>query len=280
MNSYQRVFNKFDLQMFADVEDDQIGTYADESELDDGSDWGEDEEESLEETTEELEQDSETTEETETTSEEQKEEPIDLGEIDFKYLHEAKKIKDIPREELPTIIQKGMNHDRVLEKFTVANEKLDRFEEIAVLHNMSSDEMAEVLLSNFYNTEAERNGTTPEFERRNREISKVSNKEKMYKRFVDKYPDVKSEDIPQYIWDNVKLGEDLTSAYEDHKRQDVIKTKDDELNQYKSKIAKLEAELKVKNQNESVKKKAVVKSTTNNGSDALDEDDFLQGFGN
>lgn len=246
-------------------------SFEDDVEVDLFEDDAEETEETLEETT------SDVT-EVETESTEATEDKIDLGEVEVKYLHESKKLKDIPAEDLKVYVQKGMNHDRVLEKYTVANEKLEAFSFVAQLHEMSVDQMAEVLLKNYAESKAESEGKSVESVMADINGKQQAIKQKQFERFVNKYPDVKSDQIPQEVWDATKLGDDLVTAYGDYLSQNTFKAKDGELNQLKTKIAELEGKLKTKEQNETVRKKAVVTSTSKNGIDNIKDDEFLQGL--
>lgn len=266
MNSNHRVIDKFNLQLFSDEEANQA------------------ESEEIEEVEEEFELfESDEVEEVEEQAGEPSEPVIeetkfDLGDVEVKFLHEVKKIKDIPAEELKTYVQKGMNHDRVLEKFTVANDKLEKVSQIASLWEMTPDQMLDTLLKNYAQTKADEEGESVSKVLERIEQNIKSTKAKAFERFVQKYPDVKSDAIPQEVWDSVNLGEDLTSAYGEYLKQSEIKTKENELTQLKNKIAELEGKLKTKEHNETVKKKAVVKSTSQNGVDDIKDDEFLQGL--
>lgn len=226
--------------------------------------------EEAEETTEEVEE-SEETEESEEVAE-------SLDDLEVKYLHEVKKLKDIPKDELKTLVQKGMNHDRVQEKYTIINDKFNQIKELSNLYNMDEDTLIKTLYDQYYQNAAEAEGTTPEAVKSRVESRKKDASQKMYERFATKFPDVGAKDIPKEVWDEVANGEDLSKAYSEHLRTSEIRSKEDEINQLKTQMAELEKKLKVKSQNEKVKKKAVVKSTSKHGSDDIAEDEFLQGL--
>lgn len=232
----------------------------------------------------------ETQEEIEPASSDVVEEPIELLEdLEVKYLHDVKKLKDIPKDELKTLVQKGMNHDRLVEKlegYKVLDEKMSDFDEIASFYGMDTEALKESLLQQWYENKAEQEGLTAEIVKREHQLGKkekatqLGDKEtqrqtKMMKTFVEKHPNVKDSDIKHETWAKVNNGMDITQAYE-------LQIRDDEASTLKAKIAELEGKLKTNTQNAEVKKKAVVKSTTTNGSDDPDKnDDFLQGlFGN
>jgi hypothetical protein len=219
---------------------------------------------------------SEEVEESEESEETEKSEPSEsLDELEVKFLHEVKKLKDIPKDELKTLVQKGMNHDRIAEKFKLANEKVERLRQLSELYGMSDMDVINSLYERYYEDVADGDGLTPNQVKARVEESQRATTQKMYDRFAQKFPDVKAADIPAEVWDEVKFGEDLSKAYDNHLRQNTILAKDSEVNQLKTKLAELEGKLKTFTQNEKVKKKAVVKSTSVNGSDNVKEDDFL-----
>jgi len=201
-----------------------------------------------------------------------------LDELEVKFLHEVKKLKDIPREELQTLVQKGMNHDRIAERYTQATEKLERMKDLGALYGMTETEVMDALFNRYYEDTADREGLTPQQVKARVEANKKDSMQRMFDKFNEKYPNVNANDIPKNVWEEVKAGEDLVRAYSEHLKQETLSAKDGELNQLKTKIAELEGKLKTFTQNETVKKKAVVKSTSVNGSDNVKEDDFLAGL--
>lgn len=245
------------------------------------------EEEEVEETEEEGEETTETdSEETETQTEDlesnetTEEETVEnkLEDLEVKYLHETKTLKDIPRDELKTLVQKGMNHDRVSEKLNIANEKLSQLGDIAKLYNMDEQTLIDTLLDNYFQQTADSEGITKDQAKSKYEQGKKNSQQKMYDRFIEKFPGVEGKDIPQSVWDAVTSGEDLSVAYRDHLSEQSNQTKSDEITQLKNKIESLEKQIKTKEQNETVKKKSPVKSTSKHGNDEFEGDEFLQGL--
>ena len=235
-------------------------------------------EEETEETTEEEVVESEVAEDGEAT-EEVKEVAESLDDLEVKYLHEVKKLKDIPKDELKTLVQKGMNHDRIAEKHADLNSKYEPIKNLANLYGMNEQDFTKALFNQYYNMVAERDGLTPEQVARNVEQESSKTTERMFNKFANKYPDVKAQDIPQEVYDMVNDGEaDLLGAYEKYLSKETMLSKDSELKKLNDKILALENKLKTKEQNEAVKKKAVIKSTSVNGVDDLEDDDFLQGL--
>jgi hypothetical protein len=214
----------------------------------------------------------------ETTEEVTEETKQALEDLEIKYLHEVMKLKDFTPNELKTLVQKGMNHDRLAEKVTLANERNEQVKELATLYNMTEADMLDALLNNYYDSQADAQGKTKEEIKKNHEATKKQTSQKMYERFADKFPDVKGEMIPEEVWNAVKGGDDLTMAYTDYIKDTELKTKEQELANLKTKLAELEGKQKSLEHKEQVKKKAVVKSTTGQGQDSEEFDDFLQGL--
>ena len=228
----------------------------------------------------------ETEEATEEVVEEQEEtEPTEeaevktlLEELEVKFLHDTKKLKDFEPEELKTIVQKGLNHDRLLEKVSIANERNEKVKELAELYNMGEGELLDALLDQYFDATAKSEGKDKETVKLRYEANKKQATQKMYERFSNKFPDVKADAIPPEVWQAVKEGEDLSKAYESHIKESTLNEKNSELSQLRKQIEELEKKLTVKTTNDKVKKKAVVKPTATNGNDTTDGDDFLTGF--
>ena len=228
-----------------------------------------DEEEVIEESTSE---EPESEEEVENPTDESDLESTDsIGELEVKYLKETKKLKDIDKEELTSLIQKGFNHDRIKEKY-------DKIKEVSELFKMSDSELIDSLYTQYFDAEADRRGVSTDKVKADYESSKKTSEQIMYANFLENFPDVKADAIPVDVWAKVKSGEDLTVAYRQHQLAENVKGKETELSQLQKRISELESKLKTKAQNEATKKKAVVKPTTNNGSEENVADDFLQGL--
>lgn len=217
-------------------------------------------------------------EEVEEETEEVEEVKATLDDLEVKFLHDTKKLKDFEPNELKTIVQKGLNHDRLLEKVSIANERIEKIKELSELYNMNESELVDALFDQYFTSTAEREGKDKETIKLRYEAGKKEATQKMYERFNNKFPGVKAEEIPQNVWQDVEEGADLIQAFESHIKESALNEKNSELNQLKSKIEELEKKLSVKTTNEKVKKKAVVKPTSTNGNDTVEGDDFLSGF--
>lgn len=248
------------------------------------------EEEISEETTEEMEleetEDNEETDETETESETEVEsteetesdevEEGHLEDLEVKFLHETKTLKDIPKDELKQYIQKGMNYDRVQEKLNINNEIIEEFKEVSQMFGMEVNKVIDTLKEQYFTNKAEQEGRKVEDVKREYDSNKRSRYDKMFNRFLDKYPNVKTDEIPSEVMQSVKEGSDLLTEYEKHINNQNIKTKDNEISTLMKKIEDLEKKLNTQTQNDKIKKKGVVKKVSE--TDTTDNDPFLQGF--
>jgi hypothetical protein len=242
-------------------------------------DYVEEEEESTEETEEATDEEVEETEEETTEEVEEVEEDTTetaLEDMEVKFLHEVKALKDIPREELQSYVQKGMNHDRIQEKLNTAYDQIESFKDVADMFEMDLPSVIETLKNQYFTNKAETEGRQVTDVKREYEGNKKDRSAKMYDRFLTKYPDIKTEDIPQEVLQSVKEGEDLVKAYDKYTGDAKVKAKDTEIDTLKAQVEELQKKLGVKDQNTKVKKKAVVKKTSD--SSGIDTDDFLAGL--
>ena len=249
--------------------------YVEEEETQSDEDVEETEVETLEEEveeTEEVETDEEVEDDNDNTIEESP-----LSDLEVKFLKENKKLGEFDREELKTFIQKGMNQDRLQEKFESVNEINTQYKELAEMFNMNEKELLDNLKNQYFTSKAEEEGRAVKDVINEYNSNHKDRETLMYERFVKKYNDVDIDKIPQEVLDRVKNGEDLVDAYERNIKDMSISEKDTEISQLKDKITELEKAIKVSKQNKKIKSKSVVKKTS--GSDKSDnKDDFLQGL--
>ena len=214
-------------------------------------------------------------EETEETEEE--ENTIDsLDDLEVKFLHDSKKLKDIPRDELQTYIQKGMNHDRLQEKLTISNEQNDDFMEVAKMFDMDVTLLTETLKQQYFEDKAKKESRNVNDVKTEYESSRQDRVAKMTNRFTEKFPDVAVDKLPEEVMNAVAEGKDLIDAYDSYTKDVDIKAKTDEIKALNERIAALEKGEAVKKQNAKTKKKGIVKSTK--GTDDDQHDDFLSGL--
>lgn len=274
--------------------DIENGNQTDEVEsidIDDDENWDlgeegleEGQEESTEEESEEVEEQEESEESEEQTEDDDEEEETEevedttdteLGDLEINVLGEKVKLSDIPRDELKADVQKGKDYDRVKGQRDTFQDNVNEWNEISEMLEMSPKEVKDALKTQVFTKISETEGRNVEDVKKEYEANRRSASEKMYSQFLDKYPDMKVDDLPQDVQDSVKSGENLLSAYEKHVSGTESAAKDSKISELEAKLAKLESKEKVKTQNTKTKKKAVVKKTKG---DNIDHDDFLDGF--
>lgn len=192
------------------------------------------------------------TESTEQTTEEKTDESVQT--VKIKYNHEE---KEIPIEEAVTLAQKGMNYDKKLEELEniKSDKRLSFVENMAEKYGMSveqymdaiakqeeqrelneliqkniPEEIAQEILENRKYREEQK---TKEQQRLDEEVEN-----EMFDKFLSVYKDVKPEDIPQSVWEEVEKGVDLTDAYTKY-----------ENTQLKAKIAELTGNKEIEQKN-------------------------------
>ena len=226
---------------------------------------------------EETDEESDEEESEEVTEEEEKEETTieALEDLEVKYLRDSKKLKDIPREEIKTFIQKGMNHDRVQEKLQIANEQNTEFTEIAKMFDMELKDLTETLKQQYFEGKADRENRNIEDVKKEYSASHKNSQQRAIDRFMTKFPDVKLDALPQEVVDDYARGEDLVTAYNNYNKGAELKTKETEISTLNDKIKTLEKELATHKQNAKTKAKGVVKATNGAG---IEHDEFLEGL--
>lgn len=171
-------------------------------------------------------------------------EEADQPTFDLKYMGE---IKTVGREEVVTLAQKGLNYDRILGERDTAKAEVSRLQEyenflqeLAGPDNLSIEDLidstrAEVL--------AKKEGLDPavalqriKLDRDRRAFEAQKSKEQAdqrakqaeeerqqedFKRFVQAYPGVKAQDIPAEVWEKVRGGVPLVTAYAQHENKQL-----------------------------------------------------------
>lgn len=171
-------------------------------------------------------------------------EEADQPTFDLKYMGE---IKTVGREEVVTLAQKGLNYDRILGERDTAKAEVTRLQEyesflqeLAGPDNLSIEDLidstrAEVL--------AQKEGIDPavalqriKLDRDKRAFEAQKSKEQAdqrakraeeerqqedFKRFVQAYPGVKAQDIPAEVWEKVRGGVPLVTAYAQHENKQL-----------------------------------------------------------
>jgi len=189
--------------------------------------------------------------------------------------------QELGMDEAVPLIQKGMNYDRLQERFDSFQKdprlgKYDKVTEVSkLLGYQTDDELLDALFSTYYENTANQQGLTVEQVRKDAELRQRENafnqkaeaaaaakaENGMYEKFLVAYPSIKTTDIKPETWALVKQGVDLTTAYTQQRNQD------------------LEAQMKTMKQNLKNVKAAPGTGVTAHGSaEAAVQDPFLMGF--
>ena len=204
--------------------------------------------------------------------------PFKWDDLEIKYLHETKKLGELDPEEAKALLQKGYNHDRLLEKNKAYEEKanqLSEYEKAAKAYGYSNaNDFITALNNQMLESRAENNGTDVEFERRAYELlqkeerinafeaeqTRKAQQEADINSFIIENPTVDVANLPQSVLeDALKVG--INQAYINHENKTL-----------KARIAQLEQSTK------NLKQAPVTATTGNGGDGAQYEDDFLSGL--
>lgn len=198
--------------------------------------------------------------------------------LKIKYNHEE---MEIPEDEAIPLIQKGMNYDKLQERYNaIQNDpRLSKYEKVQqvskLLGYQSDDQLLDALYQTYYQTIAQEQGLTPEQVRKEYELQQKEaqliakekaelqerQKTEMYDRFLTAYPNVKPQDIKPETWEKVKAGIDLTVAYTQQVNEE------------------LQAQIKMLKQKEKNKSQAPVGGVTEHGTtNTQGKDPFEIGF--
>ena len=161
------------------------------------------------------------------------------------FLHEEKKLKDFDQAQIKEFMQKGQNYDRL-------SLKLDAFEDMAELLDVSLDDLTSVLFDQTFDIVAKKNGSTKEAEQRVYKATSDSRRAKRQeavnaqleserkaiekkreseiKAFSKQNPGVKWKDLPKSVQDDVNSGVDINLAYMKHQMNE-LKSENQKLSQ-------------------------------------------------
>ena len=171
-------------------------------------------------------------------------EEADQPTFDLKYMGE---IKTVGREEVVTLAQKGLNYDRVLGERDTAKAEVTRLQEyesflqeLAGPDNLSIEDLidstrAEVLAKKesldpavaLQRIKLDRDKRAFEAQKSKEQAdqrAKQAEEERQqedFKRFVQAYPGVKAQDIPAEVWEKVRGGVPLVTAYAQHENKQL-----------------------------------------------------------
>ena len=211
--------------------------------------------------------------ETETVELQEESQAENTFKLPYKYKDEIGEITSL--EDAQKLVQLGMLYERKVlpefEKLKAISEPFNKLSEVANLYGMDVNALTESLMNQYYEQQADVQGVTPEMIRKEKELADKerrlqekenieqtnSQKQAMYDRFLEVYPEVDSKSINANTWAMVDKGIDLVTAY--------TKQINEELTQ----------QLKLKEQNLKNKSTSPVGSVTKNGAtEPTQKEDF------
>ena len=211
--------------------------------------------------------------ETETVELQEESQAENTFKLPYKYKDEIGEITNL--EDAQKLVQLGMLYERKVlpefEKLKAISEPFNKLSEVANLYGMDVNALTESLMNQYYEQQADVQGVTPEMIRKEKELADKeirlqekenieqtnSQKQAMYDRFLEVYPEVDSKSINANTWAMVDKGIDLVTAY--------TKQINEELTQ----------QLKLKEQNLKNKSTSPVGSVTKNGAtEPTQKEDF------
>ena len=263
------------------VDDDNFfdpADFADEVDTGDHTEETETVEETAEETVSETAETPETTENTEQEAETKPEM------FELKFLGET---KQYTRDEMTTLAQKGMNHDRILQQrddlqqFRSANEPLvNDLGRIAQQFGMTPADLLASMETNLLRQQGKTQAEAEAIIRANkseRQLQTYQSQEQAmrqqqeeaqqrqqrdFREFVQRYPGLDPKTIPATVWNDVRKGEPLVSAYGKY-----------EMQQLKEENQRLQQQLGAKAQNDKNKENSL--GSMQSGSGVPKTDPFL-----
>ena len=226
----------------------------------------------------------ETPEEPEKPTETQENPSVSEPELfDLKFLGET---KQYTREEMTTLAQKGMNHDRILQQrdalqqFKSQHESvIDDLGRIAKQFGMDPADLLHSMEKNLRrqrgesDAEAEANIRAERADRQLQARQQVETQQAEIQRrqqadiraFVDKHPNLDPKTIPQSVWEAVRQGDTLVNAYDRY-----------EAEQLRAENQRLQQQLAVQAQNAKNKQNSL--GSMKSGSHTMKVDPFMEGF--
>jgi len=175
--------------------------------------------------------------------------------------------KEVTMKELTDLAQMGMDRERVVAQRDEARNDprllvADRINKLSELYEYNDvNKLVDALYNSYDEQRGNESGTTTNKineETKRAEAEAQEKADKPYKDFVNKFPDVKAEDIPQEVWNKVESGENLLKAYEDFNNSVKDSETNKEIEALKAEIAimKKNSENKTKNKTGSLEGKS------------------------
>lgn len=158
---------------------------------------------------------------------------------DYLELKHFDEIRKVSKDEAKTLAQKGLDYDRIkTDRDNMKGEykKLKDYE--AFLEDMRGDfSTIDEMISDIRAKTGKSASVSTESANQREE---KPDRDSTIQRFVEEYPEVKAEDIPGSVWDEVKTTGDLVKAYSNYEKKTL-----------KDKISSLEQELSTLKNNQS-----------------------------
>lgn len=167
--------------------------------------------------------------------------------LELKYMDQSKKVS---REEAKTLAQKGLDYDRIRgerDSLKEAGKKLEKYEsflnelkgDFPDIDSMITDTRARMIADKegipYADAVAKAKLMHPDKPQETKRADQTQADNPVV-RFIQQYPGVKAEEIPQSVWDDMKAnGGDLAAAYGKYERQKQA----DEIASLKDEIATL-----------------------------------------
>ena len=151
--------------------------------------------------------------------------------LELKHMDQVKKVN---REEAKALAQKGLDYDRIRgerDSMKAEHGKLKEYEsflnelkgDFPSIEAMMTDTRARMIAEkegiSYADAVAKAKVLHPEQGQPDAKRENQPQENPAVQRFVQLYPGVKAEDIPQSVWDEVKKTGDLVSAYQSYERQ-------------------------------------------------------------
>jgi hypothetical protein len=156
-------------------------------------------------------------------------------------------VREVGRDEVIALAQKGMDYDRKVQKLSSKNAEYEEFLKLISgpdknIENMMDRVRAKMLVDaekeagreldmadaifSVQSSRAEKAKAEAGKEAADAQLKAETDKARIDKdihRFIEAYPGVKAEEIPKSVWDEVNKGVDLTSAYIRHENAELKK---------------------------------------------------------
>lgn len=273
----ENTFEVMDEELFFDPAD-----FADEVETGDHTEETEPVEEVSEETASEP---IETTTENPETTEQPAETKPEMFEL--KFLGET---KQYTRDEMTTLAQKGMNHDRILQQRDAAQQfradhegVINDLGRVAKLFGLEPAVLVSTMEANLLRQQGKTQAEAEAIIRANRadrelqtyrsqeesarqqQAAAQERQQRDIREFVQRYPNVDAKTIPASVWQDVQRGDTLVSAYGRY-----------EMQQLQAENQRLQQQLAAKKQNDNNKQKSL--GSMQSGTADRKADPFMEGF--